>query len=403
MPHGDRTSAPEIVINGRFLMQPVTGVQRVARELVRAMDRLAAENPARARLRLVCEQGADLADLDLRVTAVERAGGPGGHLWEQVVLPRHLRGGHLLCLGNTAPIAALASGVAVTVLIHDLSYRQFPRAYRWHYRLGHRIMLPFLLRRARTILTVSETEKGVLGGLRPAALPRIRVARNGGWRDGAVERRPAPPPMDGAASGYVLYVGSLNARKNVHGVLATAIRLAREDGIGTLLVGAGSEILTPVAARIPADLRHLVRLVGAVTDLDQLAEIYRGAACLLFPSYYEASPLPPVEAMSFGCPVIVSAIPAMTERCGRAAVYCNPGSVDEMVAAVRATVRDPARIADRIEQGYAAAERWTWRSQAQAVFSALLDGAPANQARPAHDLGEGAIRTAREQTAATSL
>ncbi|OYW16530.1 MAG: hypothetical protein B7Z39_00685 [Novosphingobium sp. 12-64-8] len=358
--------APEIVINGRFLMQPVTGVQRVARELVRALDHLIDAEARPVRLRLVCEPGADLADLDLRVTTVERAGGASGHLWEQCVLPRRVRGGHLLCLGNTAPLVALYAAHPTTVMIHDLSYRQFPKAYRRHYRLGHRLMLPFLLRRAHTILTVSETEKAVLGSLRPAALKRIRVTPNGGWRDGAVEARNAD-----VGTGYVLYVGSLSQRKNIHGVLAVAVRLAREDGIATVLVGGTSDILSPIASAIPEDVRHLVRFAGPVTDLLELAELYRNAGCLLFPSLYEASPLPPIEAMSFGCPVVVSAIPAMTERCAAAAIYCDPDDIDDMVTAVRRAIRDRAGIAEQIERAYRHARRMSWRDQAEAVLAAL--------------------------------
>ncbi|MFX5187512.1 hypothetical protein ABTC69_18380, partial [Acinetobacter baumannii] len=85
------------------------------------------------------------------------------------------------------------------------------------------------------------------------------------------------------AGGYVLYVGSLSSRKNISGVLAVAIRLAREDGVTTQLVGASSDILTPIAANIPDDVRDKVRLVGPVTELSALADLYRDAACLLFP------------------------------------------------------------------------------------------------------------------------
>ncbi|MDF8335259.1 glycosyltransferase family 4 protein [Novosphingobium cyanobacteriorum] len=388
-------------------MQPVTGVQRVAREVVRAMDQLVADRQlpwaAHARLRIVCEAGADVSDLGLRATEVERTSGKAtGHLWEQAVLPRHVRGGHLLCLGNTAPLVMLAAGQPVTVMIHDLSYQQFPGAYRLRYRLGHRMMLPFLLRRARKLLTVSETEKAVLTGLHPPALESIRVVRNGGWRDGAVSRRDRERPVDGHQP-YVLYVGSLSARKNIHGVLATATLLAREDGIATVLVGSASDILAPIAASVPDDIRHLVRFAGQVNDLDTLAGIYRDAACLLFPSFYEASPLPPLEAMSFGCPAVVSAIPSMTERCGRAATYVDPASVDDMVAAVRSVIGSPSCIAEQVERGYQRALRWTWRSQAQAVLSALLEGAKEDltpQARP--EGGEDAW-FGRERAATLSL
>ena len=232
------TSLPEIVINGRFLMQPVTGVQRVARELTRALDRLVADEGLAVRLRLVCEPAAELDDLALRVTTVERAASRsagllgwhlGGHAWEQLVLPRHVRGAHLLCLGNTAPFAALRARQGVTVMIHDLSYRQFPGAYRLHYRLGHRFMLPSLLRRAGTILTVSEREKAMLAALRPEARWRIHVAQNGGWGGPAPAVQGALPDGDAFAPGYMLFVGSLSRRKNIHGVLEVAVRLARES------------------------------------------------------------------------------------------------------------------------------------------------------------------------------
>lgn len=399
---------PEIVINGRFLMQPVTGVQRVARELTRALDRLVAERALPVRLRLVCEPDAELADLALQATSVERAGSGlsarlgwriGGHAWEQLVLPGRLRGAHLLCLGNTAPLAALhrREGVqaGVTVMIHDLSYRQHPGAYRLHYRLGHRFMLPSLLRRAQTILTVSEREKAMLAALRPEARGRIRVVQNGGWggagAHAVADDGPALPAGTalpaGAEPGYMLYVGSLSRRKNIHGVLAVAVRLAREDGRATLIVGGGSDILAPIAANVPSDVAHLVRFTGPVTDLDALGRLYRDAGCLLFPSFYEASPLPPIEAMHFGCPVVVSAIPAMTERCGTAAVYCDPHDIDDMAAAVRRVLADPALLAAR---GRLHAAHWTWRDQALRVLDAVLDAGHEN-ARRSEDAPAGDV------------
>ncbi len=392
---GPSQSGPtEIVINGRFLMQPVTGVQRVARELTRALDHIVAEQQHPVALRLVCEPDAQLDDLDLKVTTIERAGGAWsgrlrGHAWEQLVLPRRVRGGHLLCLGNTAPLLALHAAHPTTVMIHDLSYRQFPWAYRLHYRLGHRFMLPSLLRNARTILTVSEREKAMLAALRPNARGRIRVAQNGGWRDEPVVGQqpcPAAQPSADPQPGYMLYVGSLSRRKNIHGVLEVAIRLAREDGLATLIVGGGSDILAPIAGDVPADIAHLVRFTGPVTELDALGQLYANAACLLFPSFYEASPLPPVEAMHFGCPVVVSAIPAMTERCGTAAVYCNPHSTDDMVAAVRRVLADPAGMA---AHGHRHAAHWTWRDQADRVLSAVLGTEPSPAGRRTKGAAEG--------------
>lgn len=368
----------ELVVNGRFLTQPTTGVQRVARELTREIDHLVSEGSTPLRVRLVCETDADVDDLDLRVTKVERVGGSHGHIWEQTALPRHIGGGHLLCLGNTAPLATLLGRSPVALMIHDLSYRLFPDAYRQHYRTGHAMMLPFLLRRSALILTVSETEKAMLSSLVPVARNRIVVAQNGGWR-----RSPGDQPVSLDRTGaYLLYVGSLSQRKNIKGVLAVGIRLARERSMPLVLIGSSGSFLAPLPIDVPDDVRHLISWEGQVEDLARLGELYDGAACLLFPSFYEASPLPPLEAMHFACPVVASDIPSMRERCGEAAEYCDPYDVESIVCAVKAVIDDPARARVLAELGVRQAASFSWREQANIVVKAILDSLDCGRKTP---------------------
>lgn len=356
----------ELAINGRFLTQPTTGVQRVARELTRALDDLAATGQVEMRLRLLCEPHARPETLALRATAVEVIGGGQGHWWEQVHLPRAVRGGRLLCFGNTAPIAALLGRLPVGVIIHDLSYRLYPEAYSRRYRLGHAMMLPLLLRRADPVITVSESERQALLVVAPRARDRIVVAQNGGWPEG-----PAPVPRERGGNGYLLYVGSFSRRKNFDAVLRAAITLAREDGLACVIAGSGGPILTPTATDVPADARGRIRFVGQVESVAQLAELYAGAGCLLLPSFYEASPLPPIEAMRLGCPVVASDIPAMRERCGDAVEYCDPAQFDDILAAVRRVTLNPAHAAGLVERGYRQVTRFSWRRQALTVLAAL--------------------------------
>lgn len=362
----------ELAINGRFLTQPTTGVQRVARELTRAIDDLVATGQVDARVRLLCERHARPEALGLRATAVETVAGGQGHWWEQRCLPRAVRDAQLLCFGNTAPVAALLRGRPVAVIIHDLSYRLYPEAYSRRYRLGHALMLPLLLRRADPVITVSESERRALLAVAPDAQDRIVVAQNGGWSERDVTTRKRP------RAGYLLYVGSFSRRKNFDAVLQTAITLAREDGLQSVFAGAGGPILTPTATDVPADVRGSIRFVGQVENVSQLAELYSGAGCLLLPSFYEASPLPPVEAMFFGCPVVASDIPAMRERCGDAVEYCDPARLDDILAAVRRVTRHPAHAAQLVKQGYQQVTRFSWRRQALAVLGALGVGVNAS-------------------------
>jgi glycosyltransferase involved in cell wall biosynthesis len=360
---------PELAINGRFLMQATTGVQRVARELTHEIDSLAASGEVPVRIRLICQPEADVSELQLQATEVVRIGGLSGHAWEQLVLPRATGGATLLSLGNTAPLSSLLGPGRTAVMIHDLSYQLYPEVYTASYRIGHSLMLPMILHFADVVLTVSEVQKVLLSSLVPSARRRIVVAQNGGWRDSAVI--PAIPQKEGNDQ-YLLYVGSLSQRKNIEGVLAASVAMARRHGMRSILVGARGSCLRKRDLIVPSDVKDLVEFVGQVEQHDALAELYRGASCLLFPSFYEASPLPPLEAMRFGCPVVVSDTPALRERCGDAAEYCDPHDMDSIVIAIERVVLDPVRIAQLQTFGRAQTQRFTWKSQAKLLLSNVL-------------------------------
>ena len=162
IPHTD--TAFELVINGRFLSQRMTGVQRVAREFVLALDRrMSAGLYPGLRVRLVAPQDAAFDADDLQAIAVQRVGGGRGHLWEQFALPYYVGGAALLCLGNSAPIVSLLGRQPVAVMVHDLAYRLFPGDYSLPYRLLHRAIDLVLIRRARPLVTVSAAERAVIG------------------------------------------------------------------------------------------------------------------------------------------------------------------------------------------------------------------------------------------------
>lgn len=363
-----RSGPTDLAINGRFLSQPTTGVQRVACELVREIDKLVAAEMYPFAPRLFCQRGAPADSLGLKATRIEELGGPGGHFWEQVTLPLAIGGAHLLCLGNTAPLTLLWRKRPVTLMIHDLSYRIYPQAYRRSYRLLHGLMTRTLLTRAATIFTVSKPERLMLESLVPDCRGHVHVAQNGGWRDLDDSARVTSAPVAGR---YVLYVGSLSRRKNIEGILRLAVRLWREEGVRTVLAGSAGTMLRPVTLNIPEDAQAAIVFTGQIEDLDVLASLYRHADCLIFPSFYEASPLPPLEAMHFGCPVVVSDIASLRERCGEAAEYCDPANVDDMLAAVRRAIGSPGRAAELRALGYDRQKAYSWRQQARTILATI--------------------------------
>jgi len=113
---------------------------------------------------------------------------------------------------------------------------------------------------------------------------------------------------------------------------------------------------------------------GTRMSPDELAELYRRAGALVFPSLYEGFGMPPLEAMASGCPVACSIAGALPETCGEAAAFFDPTSVDDMVAAVSRVLDDDGELVGR---GLAHAHRFTWEQAAaghEAVYRELSCG-----------------------------
>jgi glycosyltransferase involved in cell wall biosynthesis len=365
-------SRRQLVINGRFLEQSITGVQRVSREVTREIDALVGTGEFSLEVTLLHPRSASPAELELRHIRTQAVGKLHGAAWEQFVLPRAAAGRPLLCLGNSAPFSSLLSKDPVGVMIHDLSYLDHPRAYRPVYRWSHRALLPLLLLRASKLFVVSETERERLAGLWAGTAHRIVVAPNGGWSERPEERTPAAP-LPPLPTGYALFVGSLSHRKNFDRLLQTAITLAREDDIPFVFAGSSGSVLTKPRIEIPSDVAERIVFVGQVDDRATLGELYQRARLLVFPSLYEASPLPPFEAAHFGCPVVASNIPSIWERCDDGVTYCNPRSVDSIVSAARRVLRAPEVRERQIAINGRRAARMSWREQARTILAAMSD------------------------------
>lgn len=356
----------KLIINGRFLTQAVTGVQRYARELVQAIDQILDERKDFEVHLLTPRLKAKLPPY--RNIVSREVGSFQGHLWEQLELPRYVRDAILFCPGNSAPVASLLSGHRVAVTVHDLSYRYFPSAYSLAFRLLYNVMIPVVLRKADAVITVSKSEQASILKLYPFVGERLWAVQNGGAPEGcapALKKRREIIPC-------ILYVGSLSRRKNFPGMLEVAVRLVRKRPVRFVFVGGTPDGLTDSLIEVPVEARSHIEFLGQVNDWELLKVQYQGADCLFFPSFYEASPLPPVEAMACGCPVLSSSIPSLTERCGDAALYCDPDSVEDMCEKIEQLLDDDELHCNLQKKGYKRAALYRWRDCAEQTLDIIL-------------------------------
>ena len=266
--------------------------------------------------------------------------------WSLPRLLRRLRPA-LVHFQHALPFACSCPAV---VTIHDLSFEREGSLMGRKDRLVFRTVVPRAARRAARILTVSERTKRDLMELYGVPPERIVVTPNG--VDAAFG------PGNGRRS-YLLFVGAVQARKDPLAAMAAA------DEVGLPLVVAGPEKEPALARELE---RRGARLRGYV-EKAELAELYRGAACLLLPSRFEGFGLPVLEAMASGTPVVAAREPALQEVGGDAAVYAEPGGLAE---AVRCALADPDRLA---AAGLERARAFSWDETARrtaAVYREVL-------------------------------
>jgi glycosyltransferase involved in cell wall biosynthesis len=354
-----------IVINGRFLTQSITGVQRYAREFVRALDGLLDTRPE-IKVTLLSPYLEHPAP-SFRNICHRSVGRLHGHLWEQIELPMHISAGAtLFCPGNTAPVISLLGGQRVVSCVHDLSYLYYPTTYSRAFRLLYNILMPLVLHHADAIITVSNSERESILHHYPCAEPRLTVVQNGGLPAGVV-----PILGEPHEDPFVLYVGSLSKRKNFPGMFEVASHLARSRNLRFVFIGGTSKGISDSMAEVPEDLHNRIIFLGQVNDWELLMGYYQSALCLFFPSFYEASPLPPIEAMACGCPIIASAIPSLQERCGDAALYCDPRDMDSMVAAIGLLLDDSSLRESLRCKGLERAVTYSWENCARRTLEVL--------------------------------
>ena len=236
---------------------------------------------------------------------------------------------------------------ARVLTLHDLQHHDFPELFSRSRRLFRRFAYDRAARDAQMVIVPSEfvRERALERlGLDPS---RVRVIPHGVEHD---LFRPSDEPREH----FLLYPARPWKHKNHARLLQAFVDLRREiPGLRLVLTGDGLDALR--------DPPEGVEPLGSVTH-EELAALYRRAACLVFPSLYEGFGLPVLEAMASGCPVAASNRGAIPEVCGDAAVLFDPDDVH----AIANGVRDALARADELrERGIAQAATYTWEATAR--------------------------------------
>jgi glycosyltransferase involved in cell wall biosynthesis len=276
--------------------------------------------------------------------------------WYLSALPRRARRDGVDVLHCPTHRAPFRSPVPLVVTIHDAAVLRHPRTFNAWTRRYSRFALPRIVRQARRIVVGSEFTRGELVELLDADDEKIRVIPYG-------VGEPFQPAESGAEENFVLAVSTLEPRKNLRR-LVEGFRRAQLDGYELRVVGAagwGSVQLNGEG----------VHWLGAVED-DELARLYRSAACVAYVSLYEGFGLPVLEAMASGAAVLAPAGPPFEEFAEGVAVAVDPRDSESIAAGLREAVERRAELATL---GPARARQFTWERAADAHVNVYREAA----------------------------
>lgn len=273
-------------------------------------------------------------------------------------------------------VAPPKAACQTVVTVHDLSYLVYPDSVSVRTRIILTTLVPLSVRRAARVIAVSDhTKRDLVARYR---LPPDRIAVIYEAASPAFHRLPAgaPQPLPrGVAEPFILAVGNLEPRKNLVRLIDAFAELARDSLTSAQLVIVGrararaKDVFDSAQANA---LKSRVVFTGFITDAE-LNLLYNRAALFVYPSLYEGFGLPPIEAMSCGCPVVASNASALPEVLGDAAILVDPLSVPAIAQAMREVLTSPELARTLADKGLRHAARFSWQKAAAQTREVYAD------------------------------
>jgi glycosyltransferase involved in cell wall biosynthesis len=347
-----------IIVNSRFMTQPITGVQRFAIEIcIRLKKHFKDEIQFVTPSNIINYKLAK--ELDAQII-----GKKTGHLWEQIDLPKYLIKNNkplLLNLCNTAPL--FYKNKIITV--HDVAFEVFPETYSKGFVFFYKFLIPRIMRNSLKVITVSEFSQKEIIKYYKLASDKIKVVHNA-----AGDEFKNMVDIDLEKENYFLAVSSLNSRKNLLFVMdAFNIFNASNPSFKLFIIG-GIDTKSFSTLNLSEYKKNPnIDFKGRVSDSD-LIKYYSNAKSFIYPSLYEGFGIPPLEAQKCGTPVILSKETCFPEIFKNSVLYCDIKDVNSLVEQMENVLNERTRN-QIIRDGKKNGKKYNWESNSILFISVI--------------------------------
>ncbi len=344
------------VVNGRYLTQKATGVHRYAFEICNKLHEMGVDFHVAVPKEIHPDYKFSFK--------VVKCGSFNTHLWEQISLPRYLkRIGSPLLISFTGCGPLNYSNQIMT--IHDVSHERYPEWFSKNYYRFYHYMMPRIGKKAHAVLTVSEFSKKEIVDTLGINAEKIHVVHsNVPFHNKPSKEEVLSFTRNPEAEKYILAVSSMDPRKNFIR-LVEAFDKIKDKSVKLYIIGMSFKAFnTPDLQKLIGENVHLP---GYIPD-EKLQTMYQNALLSVYPSLYEGFGLPPLESMTYGCPVINSDIPALREVSQDAALYVDPYNVDDITQKIEQLLVDEPLRKELQEKGLLQIKKYSWDKSAKQVY-----------------------------------
>lgn len=266
------------------------------------------------------------------------------------------------------------SPIPTVISIMDLSFIHFPDLFAKKDLYQLNSWTKYSVKNAKAILTISNSTKDdiiKLYGVKPEDIyvtyPGIKKSESWSLKGRNMDEL---SKKFGIKGDYVLFVGTLQPRKNIE-VLIEAFSILKSKEMQLIIVGKRGWLYEDILkAPEKYGVSDKVKFLDFVSD-EELPYLYQNAMCFVLPSLYEGFGLPVLEAMKYGCPVLTSNVSSLPEAGGDAALYFNPKDPADIARQIKRVIEDPKLRTAMIEKGKAQIKKFSWEKTARQTLKVL--------------------------------
>lgn len=304
-------------------------------------------------------------------------------LWYYYYLPRLIREDNIeIFISPSFFLPILPSNVKSITVVHDITPIKFPRLHTFSTRIAFKIFLKFSLKRASKIVADSENTKNDLVRFLDINEEKIKVIYPG-IDDVYFKNQSILTEQEvyrvmfkyNIPKKFILYVGTIEPRKNLIALLKVFEELKEEKSIPHKLIIVGKkgwhyDSFYDLLSK--SKYVNEIILTGYVPEED-LRVLYSYADVFVYPSLYEGFGLPPLEAMAHGCPVVTSNVSSLPEVVGDAGLLVDPNNYKSIKDAIIAILENEKLREDLVKKGIQRAKQFTWKKTASELKSLIYE------------------------------